>query len=104
MSLGSRMMRRRSGLWRCRCWDGGVPILRLDGAPFGCPILALERSNLQQLLVVLNLVFSVQPTLADDIVIRFENMDECCRGGWCTTYDSIKTFDCLQGESRELCY
>ena len=65
MSLGSKLMR-RSGLWRCRCWDGGVPILHLDGAPFGCPILALERSNLEQLLVVLDLVFSVQPTLADD--------------------------------------
>ena len=81
MSLGGGMMMRRSGPWGCRCWDGGVPILRLDGAPFGRPILALERSDLEQLLVVLDLVFSVQPSLADDIVIRFENIDECCRGG-----------------------
>jgi len=103
MSLGSSVMRRRSSPWGCRCRGCGVPILRLDGAPFGCPILALERSNLEQLFVVLDLVFSVQPTLADDIVIRFENMDEGCRGGRCATYDSIKKFDLLRGESGELC-
>ena len=102
MSLGGGMMR-RSGPWGCRCWNDGVPILRLDGAPFGRPILALERSDLEQLLVVLDLVFSVQPTIADDIVIRFENMDEYCRGRRCATYDSIEKFDLLRGESGELC-
>jgi len=39
------------------CW--GVPVLRLDGAPFGGPVLTLERANLQQLLVVINLILCI---------------------------------------------
>lgn len=95
-------MKRWSGPRRCRRCS--IPILRLDGAPFGGPILTLERADLQQLFIVIDLVFSVQPTLAENIIICLENMDEGCRRGGRTTDDSVEKIDLVGGESCEFGY
>jgi hypothetical protein len=52
--------------YSCLCGHGccGIPILRLDGTPFGGPILTLERTNFQQLLIVVNLVLGARPITA----------------------------------------
>ena len=103
MNLGrSVMMKRWSGPRRCGCCD--VAILGLDRAPFGDPILALEGSDLEQLFIVLDLVFGVQPTLADNIIICFEDVEEGCRGGRCAGYDSVKKVNLVWGESCEFDY
>jgi hypothetical protein len=96
------VMKRRSG--PCGYGCRGVSILRLNGTPFGSPVLALERPDLQQLFVVLDLVLGVQPALADNIVICLEDVNKSCRGGRCTTYNSIEKFDLVRGESRKFGY
>lgn len=85
----------------CRCRRCGVPVLHLDSAPFGGPVLTLERAYFQQPFVVLDLIFGIEPTLTDNIVICLENVDEGCRGGWCATDNGVEEFDFLRGKSRE---
>jgi hypothetical protein len=95
-------MRRWLGPCGHRCW--GVPVLRLDGAPFGGPVLTLERANLQQLLVVINLILCIQPALANDMIICLEDVDERCRRSRCATDNSVKKLDFVGGECGEFGY
>jgi len=91
--------------WFCPRGGGccAIPVLRLDGAPFGRPVVALERTNLQQLLIVIDLILGIEPTLADDFIIRLEDVDEGCRGSRRATDDSVKELDFVGGERCEFC-
>jgi hypothetical protein len=95
-------MKRQFGL----CWRGhcGIPILRLDCTPFRVPIFTLQRTDLQQLLVVIDLVLGIEPALADDFIISLEDVDEGCRGSRCASDDSIKEVDFIGGKCCEIGY
>ena len=63
------------------------------------PNFTIERADLQQLLVLIDLVLDIEPVLADDFIISLEDVDEGCRGSRCTTDDSIREVDFIGGGS-----
>ena len=95
-------MKRQSGL--CGHGHCGIPILRLDGTPFRVPIFTLQGADLQQLLVVIDLILSIKPALANDFIISLEDVDEGCCGSRCATDHSIKEVDFVGGECCEIGY
>ena len=95
-------------LWRGVLVFAGVhnadyPFCALTARRFG-PNFTIERADLQQLLVLIDLVLDIEPVLANDFVIRLEDVDEGFRGSRCTTDDSIKEVDFIGGERCEIGY
>ena len=43
---------------------------------FKAPIFTIQRTNLQQLIVLIDLVLDIEPALTDDFIISLEDVDD----------------------------
>jgi hypothetical protein len=78
--------------------------MRLDCTPFRVPIFTLHRTNLQQLLVVIELVLCIEPALANNFIISVEGVDDGCYRRRCATDDSTEEVDFVGGGRCEISY